>query len=139
MKLRFYDYRDALAIINSTGPEGEIVYPTQMGAKNISDRKLFEMGMSEKDMPGEFELSDKEKELYAQLRTLQTKLDNIESLKKADSKQEELSKALKKATKPKKEPAQSNGRSAKLHKSQKNKPAEKTKISRRPRSHKNFS
>ncbi|MGX8716391.1 MAG: type II secretion system protein GspD, partial [bacterium] len=63
--------------------DGTIVYPTQVGAKNISDRKLFEMGMSEKDMPGEPEMSDKEKELYAQLKTLQTKLDNIELNKKA--------------------------------------------------------
>lgn len=98
--------------------DGTIVYPTQVGAKNISDRKLFEMGMSEKDMPGEAEMSDKEKELYAQLKTLQSKLDNIELNKKADAEKDKLSKSLEKAMKPKKEPSVGKGRASKLHKSQ---------------------
>ena len=50
MKLRFYDYRDALAIINSTGPEGEIVYPTLHqryyefieALESISDEEIIE-------------------------------------------------------------------------------------------------
>ena len=98
--------------------DGTIVYPTQVGAKNISDRKLFEMGMSEKDMPGEAEISDKEKELYSQLKTLQAKLDNIELQKKADAENKKLSESLVKAMKPKKEPSIGKGRASKLHKNQ---------------------
>ena len=98
--------------------DGTIIYPTQMGAKNISDRKLFQMGFSDKDMPGEAEMSDKEKELYARLKTLQAKLDNIELEKKAGAEDEKLTKSISKATKPKKERSVGKGRSAKLHKSQ---------------------
>lgn len=98
--------------------DGTIIYPTQVGAKNISDRKLFQMGFSDKDMPGEAEMSDKEKELYARLKTLQSKLDNIELEKKAGAEDEKLTKSINKATKPKKERSVGKGRSAKLHKSQ---------------------
>ena len=98
--------------------DGTIVYPTQVGAKNISDRKLYQMGFSDKDMPGEAEMSDKEKELYARLKTLQAKLDNIELEKKAGAEDEKLTKSLNKAMKPKKQPSLGKGRSAKLHKSQ---------------------
>ena len=98
--------------------DGTIIYPTQVGAKNISDRKLFQMGFSDKDMPGEAEMSDKEKELYARLKTLQAKLDNIELEKKAGAEDEKLTKSISKATKPKKERSVGKGRSAKLHKNQ---------------------
>ena len=112
--------------------DGEIVYPTQVGAKNISDRKLYEMGMSEKDMPGEVEMSDSEKELYAKLKTLQAKLDNAELKKKADAEEEKLSKSIEKAMKPKKESSVGKGRAAKLHKNQQ----EPKKIQLRNRAHK---
>ena len=120
--------------------DGTIVYPTQVGAKNISDRKLFAMGMSEKDMPGEAEMSDNEKELYAKLKTLQAKLDNIELKKKADAENEKLSKSLEKAMKPKKESSVGKSRAAKLHKSQQM-PAKpkKTTLSRRPKAQKKSS
>lgn len=117
--------------------DGEIVYPTQIGAKNISDRKLYAMGMSEKDMPGEVEMSDSEKELYAKLKTLQAKLDNAELKKKADAEEEKLSKSIEKAMKPKKESSVGKGRASKLHKSQQEPKPVKTKTTQpRKRLHK---
>lgn len=117
--------------------DGEIVYPTTVGAKNISDRKLYEMGMSEKDMPGEIEISEDEKELYAKLKALQTKLDNIELKKKADAENEKLSKSLEKAMKPKKEPSIGKGRAAKLHKNQQEPKSTQSKVKQpRNRGHK---
>ncbi len=100
------------------GYDGTIVYPTLVGAKNVSDRRLYEMGLSDKDMPGEIEMTDEERELYANLKTLQAKLDNIQLKKKADAENKKLSKSLKKAMKPKEEPSVAKGRMAKLYKTQ---------------------
>lgn len=95
--------------------DGTIIYPTLVGAKNVSDKKLFEMGMTERDLPGETEISDKEKELYAQLRALQTKLDNITVQQKANAQKEKLSQSLQTPMNPEGKPL---NRAAKLYKQQ---------------------
>ena len=71
-----------------------------------------------KDLPGETEIPEDEKELYAKLKTLQMKLDNIELKKKANKEEEKLSGSIEKAMKPKKEPSTVKGRTAKLLKTQ---------------------
>ena len=73
-----------------------------MGAKNISDRRMFEMGMTHKDLPGEAPMSDDEKALYSEIQTLQSKLDNLKFNKKANKSKMFMDASWRKATRHKK-------------------------------------
>lgn len=80
------------------GYDGTVLYPHQVGAKNISDRKMFEMGMTQKDLPGEQPMTDQEKTLYSEIQTLQAKLDAIKLNKKAIKEKGALNKKCGKAS-----------------------------------------
>ena len=82
--------------------DGTILYPNKMGAKNISDRRMFEMGMTHKDLPGEAPMSDDEKALYSEIQTLQSKLDNLKLNKKANKSKMFMDASWQKATRHKK-------------------------------------
>ena len=97
--------------------DGTVVYPIQGGAKNVSDKKIFEMGLSDKDLPGEVPMTDKEKEMYAELRNLQNKLDSVLAQKKLSDRKEKLNSSLQNITKKgKTPPSKVPGRTAKLRK-----------------------
>lgn len=86
--------------------DGTILYPHQTGAKNISDKRMFEMGITGKDLPGELPITDEEKAIYNQIQTLQNKLDNLMETKKAIDSKKNLTKSVRKQSLPvAKEPA----------------------------------
>ena len=44
--------------------DGTILYPHQQGVKNISRKRMFEAGMTDKDLPGEVDLPEQEAKIY---------------------------------------------------------------------------
>lgn len=63
--------------------DGTILYPHQQGVKNISQKRMFEAGMTDKDLPGEADLSEEEVKVYKDIHALQNKLDNVLDRRKA--------------------------------------------------------
>lgn len=95
--------------------DGTILYPHQVGAKNVSDKRMFEMGITGKDLPGELPITDEEKAIYNQIQTLQNKLDNLMETKKAISAKKKLTKSVQKKSLPEaKQPAKLK-RTKKVH------------------------
>ena len=80
--------------------DGTILYPHQVGAKNVSDKRMFEMGITGKDLPGELPISDEEKAIYNEIQTLQNKLDNLIETKKAIHSKKKLAKSVQKKSLP---------------------------------------
>ena len=95
--------------------DGTILYPHENGIKNVSERKLFEAGITEKDLPGEGPISDQEKELYSKINVLQSQLDEVLRQKKANTEYSNLHKTFTKAAKVKTH-RKGKGRSSKLYK-----------------------
>ena len=62
--------------------DGTIVYPTQVGVKNISNKKMYEMGISDKDLPGEKTATEEEEKRYLEIQMLKEKINNIENQQK---------------------------------------------------------
>ena len=62
--------------------DGTIVYPTQVGVKNISNKKMYEMGISDKDLPGEKPATEDEEKKYLEIQMLKEKINNIENQQK---------------------------------------------------------
>lgn len=95
--------------------DGTILYPHENGVKNISERRLFEAGVTKKDLPGEGPISDQEKELYSKINVLQSQLDEVLRQKKANTEYSNLHKTFAKASKVKTH-SKGKGRSSKLYK-----------------------
>ena len=96
--------------------DGSIIYPNQMGAKNISDKRMFEMGISQKDLPGELPSTDDEKKMYEEIQVLQNKLDNLLMIKKANESKTAINKNLIKENKPSRVYQPGKNRTAQLKK-----------------------
>lgn len=94
--------------------DGTILYQNQVGAKNISDRRMFEMGITPKDLPGEAPMNDEEKALYSEIQTLRSKLDNLKLNKKANKSKISLNSCLRRENKHKKVPQTWKTRNSKL-------------------------
>lgn len=95
--------------------DGTILYPHQVGAKNVSDKRMFEMGITGKDLPGELPITDEEKAIYNEIQTLQNKLDNLMETKKAIHSKKKLAKSVQKKSLPEaKQPAKLK-RTEKVH------------------------
>lgn len=63
--------------------DGTILYPHQQGVKNISRKRMFEAGMTDKDLPGEVDLTEQEAKIYKDIHALQNKLDDVLARRKA--------------------------------------------------------
>lgn len=63
--------------------DGTVLYPNQQGVKNVSRKRMFEAGMTDKDLPGEVVLTDEEAKIYKDIHVLQNKLDTILARRKA--------------------------------------------------------
>ena len=63
--------------------DGTILYPHQQGIKNISRKRMFEAGMTDKDLPGEVDLPEQEAKIYKDIHALQNKLDDVLARRKA--------------------------------------------------------
>ncbi len=63
--------------------DGTVLYPHQQGVKNISRKRMFEAGMTDKDLPGEVVLTEEEAKIYKDIHVLQNKLDAILARRKA--------------------------------------------------------
>lgn len=63
--------------------DGTILYPHQQGVKNISRKRMFEAGMTDKDLPGEVDLTEQEAKIYKDIHSLQNKLDDVLARRKA--------------------------------------------------------
>ena len=63
--------------------DGTVLYPHQQGVKNISRKRMFEAGMTEKDLPGEVDLTEQEAKIYKDIHSLQNKLDDVLARRKA--------------------------------------------------------
>lgn len=95
--------------------DGTILYPHQVGAKNISEKRMFEMGITGKDLPGELPITNEEKTIYNEIQTLQNKLNNLMETKKAVGAKKELTKSIHEKSLPvSKEPAKLK-RTKKVH------------------------
>ena len=49
--------------------DGTILYPHQQGVKNISRKRMFEAGMTDKDLPGEVDLPEQEAKIYKDIHS----------------------------------------------------------------------
>lgn len=76
------------------GYDGTILYPHQDGAKNISERRMYELGLTHKDLPGEAAMTEEETRLYRELQEVQAKLDNLKLSEKANKTKTQLYRTL---------------------------------------------
>lgn len=76
------------------GYDGTILYPHQEGAKNISERRMYELGLTHKDLPGEAPVPEEESKLYHELQEVQAKLDNLKLSEKANKTKTQLYRTL---------------------------------------------
>ena len=61
--------------------DGTILYPQNKETKNVSSKKLHDLGLTKNDLPGE-DLSEQEQKMYAEIQSLKAQLEDMVEHKK---------------------------------------------------------
>jgi type IV pilus assembly protein PilQ len=77
--------------------DGTLLYPHVKEAKNISQKKMYSMGITENDLPGDA-LTESEQQMYQEVQSLKTRLENMIETKRLQETMANTSKSISKFT-----------------------------------------
>lgn len=73
--------------------DGTLLYPNVKEAKNISQKKMYNMGITENDLPGDA-LTESEQQMYQEVQSLKTRLENMMENKRLQESMADTSKSI---------------------------------------------
>ncbi|MDR0392698.1 MAG: hypothetical protein LBH52_00485 [Puniceicoccales bacterium] len=77
--------------------DGTLLYPHVKEAKNVSQKKMYNMGITENDLPGDA-LTESEQQMYQEVQSLKTRLENMMETKRLQESMAGTSKSISKFT-----------------------------------------
>jgi type IV pilus assembly protein PilQ len=73
--------------------DGTLLYPTVKEAKNVSQKKMYKMGLTENDLPGDA-LTESEQQMYQEVQSLKIRLENMIENKRLQETMADTSKSI---------------------------------------------